>query len=419
MTPRSPQAEARPAEDPRPFRWLFLDFNSYFASVEQETRPELRGRPVIVVPVMTDTTCCIAASYEAKAFGIRTGMLVGEARSRCPHAVLVDARHELYLEYHNALVEAVESCLHVDVVMSIDEMACRLLGREQEPEPAVALAMLVKKTIRERIGSTLRCSVGLAPNRFLAKVASDMQKPDGLVMIQACELPQILYSLKPQDFPGIGPRMNQRLAHCGITTVEQLCRLNATEMRDVWGGVVGERFYHGLRGEDLEMEATDRHSVSHSHVLPPESRSLPEARAVAQKLLCKAAERLREMNYWTPRLSLFIRFLGEQEDWTAHKKLPPCHDTLTLLEALHAVWQKAPQGKPLAVGVALSDLIPDELHAGGLFEPAGRAGVDQAMDKMNDKYGSNTIYFGGVHGARKSAPTRIAFGNIPGEKDFK
>src|ERR1700683_2880633 len=108
--------------DPR-LLWLFLDLNSYFASVEQELRPELRDRPMAVVPLLADTTCCIAASYEAKQYGVRTGTQVGEAKRLCPGIVLVEARHELYVDYHHRVVEAVESCLPVTSVMSIDEMA--------------------------------------------------------------------------------------------------------------------------------------------------------------------------------------------------------------------------------------------------------------------------------------------------------
>src|ERR1700727_3252543 len=126
---------ATPVHNPDPcdgeprLRWLFLDLNSYFASVEQELRPELRGRPLAVVPVVADTTCCIAASYEAKRYGVRTGTQVGEAKALCPGIILVEARHELYVDYHHRVVEAVESCLPATSVMSIDEMACHLLAR--------------------------------------------------------------------------------------------------------------------------------------------------------------------------------------------------------------------------------------------------------------------------------------------------
>src|SRR5579859_7553995 len=142
--------------------WLFVDLNSYFASVEQQDRSELRGVPVGVVPMMADTTCCIAASYEAKAHGVKTGTMVADAKKMCPNIVLVEARHEIYVDYHHRIVEAVENCLPVTAVMSIDEMACRLMGRERPLLAALDLGRKVKATIREKVGPMLRSSVGLA-----------------------------------------------------------------------------------------------------------------------------------------------------------------------------------------------------------------------------------------------------------------
>src|SRR3984957_19708935 len=134
---------------------LFVDLNSYFVSVEQEVRPDLRGRPIAVVPMMADTTVCIAASYEAKAFGVKTGTVVADAKRMCPEIVLVEGRHEIYTEYHHRVVEAVESCIPVTAVCSIDEMACRLIGRERPLVNAINLGMRVKRAIRERVGECL------------------------------------------------------------------------------------------------------------------------------------------------------------------------------------------------------------------------------------------------------------------------
>jgi DNA polymerase-4 len=293
------QPEAQPGAPSPRVRWLFLDLNSYFASVEQELRPELRGRPVAVVPTPAETTCCIAASYEAKAFGVKTGTQVREAKRMCPGLVLVDARHELYVEYHNRIVEAVERCLPVSVVMSIDEMACRLMGREQPVDAARELAMKVKQSVRDHAGSTLRCSIGLAPNRYLAKVASDMQKPDGLVALLQEELPQSLLQLVPRDLPGIGARMEKRLHTYGIRTMEQLLALTPEQLRTTWGSIGGERMWYWLRGEDFE-DAVAEHakSVGHSHVLAPEFRTVEGAWAIAHKLLHKAGMRLRTARLW-------------------------------------------------------------------------------------------------------------------------
>ncbi|MEA2707782.1 MAG: polymerase, partial [Phycisphaerales bacterium] len=165
-----------------PLRVLYLDMNSFFASVEQQLRPELRGRPVAVAAVDVDSTCCIAASYEAKQLGIRTGTPVWKAR-KCKGVRIVEARPDVYVRVHHEIIKVVESCLPVHAVHSIDEMSCRLSPDESEPSAAAELAHRVKQTVRDGVGSCLSCSIGLAPNRLLAKVAADMQKPDGLTTI--------------------------------------------------------------------------------------------------------------------------------------------------------------------------------------------------------------------------------------------
>src|ERR1700760_2961957 len=121
-------------------RWLFVDLNAYFASIEQELRPALRGRPIGVVPVEAESTCCIALSYQAKSYGIPAGMHVAEAKKRCPHMVLVKARPKLYIEYHDRTRQAIERCIPIEQVMSCDEFSCRLLGRERDPVRATQIA---------------------------------------------------------------------------------------------------------------------------------------------------------------------------------------------------------------------------------------------------------------------------------------
>src|SRR5947209_1906793 len=201
--------------------------NAYFASVEQQERPELRGKPVAVVPVQAETTACIAASYEAKRFGVRTGVRVSDARRLCPGIRLVAARPELYIATHHCIIAAVETCLPVTAVLSVDEMVCRLRGPDRHPEAAVNLARQVKEAIWRDAGRCLNCSAGLAPNRFLAKVAADMQKPDGLTVILPEELPGRLHGLRLTDLPGIAGRMERRLHAAGVTEVRQLCALSA------------------------------------------------------------------------------------------------------------------------------------------------------------------------------------------------
>ena len=422
------------AGEPR-VNWLFLDLNSYFASVEQELRPELRGRPVAVVPLMADTTCCIAASYEAKGHGVRTGTQVGEAKRLCPGITLVEARHEIYVEYHHRVVEAVESCVPVTSVMSIDEMACRLVGREQPLLAALALAREVKAAVRRRAGATLCCSIGLAPNRYLAKVASDMEKPDGLMALTPDLLSAALSTLRPRDLPGIGARMEKRLEEQGIRTVAQLLALDRERLQTAWGGVGGEKLWDWLRGEDYgDAELEHQKSIGHSHVLPPELRTPEGAYAVANKLLHKSAMRLRKAQLWAENMTVTLRFAVpqaaalskhssgiHQQPWAQSVSLIECQDNQTLLEGLQRIWAERPCGpahqKPFFVGVSLGNLVPDRLHTlslfSGLEEEQRRTRLTTAMDRMNLKYGTHTLCFASMLLAGAAAPTRIAFSSIP------
>lgn len=415
--------------------WLFVDLNSYFASVEQQDRPELRGKPVGVVPMLAETTCCIAASYEAKAFGVRTGTMVADAKRLCPNIILVEGRHELYTEYHHRVVEAVESCLPVTAVCSIDEMACRLMGRERPLLAAMELAQKVKATIREQVGEMLRSSVGLATNRYLAKVASDMEKPDGLVALTLDILPEALRRLSLRDLPGVGARTEKRLNERGIHTMDELLALDCEQAGQLWGSVWGERLWHWLRGEDFEMSEHDHlKSISHQHVLSPDMRTQEKAWAVAHKLLHKAAMRLRSGGLWASSIGLAVGFAvprGESapvsrfgvpsRGWHGEIKLAECQDNQTLIAALRKLWDSQPKqaeyAHPFFVGVQLGGLVPSRLHTLSLFDALdgeqSRARLLATMDGLNRKYGLATLAPATMLSAYKAAPTRIAFHSIP------
>jgi len=415
--------------------WLFVDMNSFFASVEQDARPELRGQPVGIVPMMADTTCCIAASYEAKAHGVKTGTIVADAKRMCPGLVLIEARHELYVQYHHRIVEAVESCVPVTAVLSVDEMACRLMGRERPLLAAIALGHRVKARIREQVGPMIRSSVGLATNRYLAKVAGDMEKPDGLVALPLDILPRALSQLCLRDLPGIGARTEKRLNERGIHTMDDLLALDCEHAGQVWGSVLGERLWHWLRGEDFDADETEHmKSLSHQHVLGPEMRTPEKAWAVAHKLLHKAALRLRANGLWAGSIGLAIGFAVPRSDntpvsrfgaptrgWKAEIRLCECQDNQTLIAALTRLWASRPTGgefdRPYFIGVHLNGLVPDHLHTLNLFddseEARSRVRLQVAMDALNNKYGLSTLAPATMLTAFKAAPTRIAFHTVP------
>ncbi len=392
---------------------LFVDLNSYFASVEQELRPELRDKPVAVVPVVADSTVCIAASYEAKKFGVKTGTNVGQARRMCPGLVLVRGRPAMYVKMHHDILAAADTVLPVSAIHSIDEFSCRLMGSEREPAAAQKLARDLKRAIATRVGPRLRCSIGIAPNRILAKVASDMQKPDGLVILQREELPDRLLCLELTDLPGVGPKMRARLNAKGVQTMEQLIRLSESEMAGVWESVVGRWWYHMLRGEEFEESASRRRSIGHSQVLSPERRVDDTARAVAIKLLDKAAARARRLGYWSRRLVLGIRYL-DGKTWHESASFPECNDTLTLVGSMVRMWERRPRGTMLKVAVTLEELSGVGSATGALFREArDREGIARAMDRVNARFGRATVFLASTQAVKSVRPGAIAWGHIP------
>jgi DNA polymerase IV len=269
-----------------PVQWLFLDLNAFFAPCEQQENPALRGKPIIVVQTLTDSAVAIAASYAAKAFGIKTGTLVKDARRLCPAVIPVQARHRVYTGYHERILQAVDTCVPVEKVCSIDEVACRLMGTQRQVAVARELAFKLKRALRDQVGECLTCSIGIAPNVFLGKVASDMQKPDGLVVITKADLPEVLLGLELHEIYGIGARMEQRLHRAGILTVAQLWHATPFQLRRVWGGINGVLFHQMLHGVDIQPPSSRySKSIGHQHVLEPELRSSDGARTFAQHLL--------------------------------------------------------------------------------------------------------------------------------------
>lgn len=397
-----------------PLRVLYVDMNSYFASVEQQLRPELWGRPVVVAATDVDTTCCIAASHEAKQLGIRTGTPVWEAR-RIRGLKVVEARPDEYVKMHKKIIGAIETILPFGNHHSIDEFSCPLSPLEAEAPAAMELARRVKEAIYTNVGKYLRCSIGLAPNRFLAKVAADMEKPDGLVALTEGDLPHRLYGLELDDIAGIGPRMLKRLHRYGICSVEQLCRLSEAQLKEIWGGIVGQRWWYWLRGHHLPESPTRKTTVGHSHVLPPDLRSEEGAKSVLIRLLYKAAARLRKINYWAGKLEIYISFSFKEEGWSGSIALGACQDTQSMMEAFHQLWQMRPRlGTPTQVAVTLYELASSRSTTLPLFpQEQRRLAVSRVADWLNKRYGPNHAYFGSMHNLRRPSPSPIAFNHVP------
>ncbi len=399
----------------RELKWLFLDMDSFFASCEQQAKPELRGRPVAVVPMLNcQNTCAIAASYEAKAFGVKTGTLVKDARAMCPDIVFIRAHSKLYIEMHHAFLEAIDKCIPVDGIMSVDEVACRLDRREKDPAIARDLAEKIKATMLQDIGPALTCSIGVATNKLLAKLASGMNKPNGITILEHSKMPQQILPLPPNAFSGIGPRMKDRLASADIYTMKDLWDADAAYLKRVWGGLIGVRFHALLHGADLPSPLTKRSSIGHQHVLAPDERSYAHALPVLRQLVTRAALRLRREEFFCCRLGLDIKWHRKLGDYGNAVSFSETQDTQELLRALVGLWENVPRLTPLRVGITLAGLVPAEKHQYSLFEAQNNNPLLSTIDQINDKYGKGTINYGDVTGPTTA---KIAFQRVPGREE--
>ncbi|MBS1718740.1 MAG: DNA polymerase [Armatimonadetes bacterium] len=389
-------------------RYLFLDLNSYFASVEQQEHPELRGKPIAVVPVEADSSFVIAASYPAKAFGVKTGTRIGDAKRMCPGLQCVQGNHSVYMAYHQRILEVVENVLPIEEVCSVDEMRFRLLGEERTRKRATEIAHEFKRVLREQVGECILCSIGVAPNPFLAKVASDMQKPDGLVILERHELPEALLGLELMDFAGINKRMAARLKAAGIFTTADMLARSEQELREAFGSVVGARWYHLLRGTELEEKTRTRQSLGHSHVLAPDLRNDDGVYKVMLRLIHKATARLRAHGLHAGHISFGVQ--GMVESWEEKLHHDPTQNTDVVASEFAKRWARRNFKSPRMCWVNFHDLKEPNHITPSLFgERTDSAEMGKAVDAINQKFGKNKVYLAALGEAKDAAEERIAF----------
>ena len=410
------------------FRWLFADMNAFFATCEQQDKPELRGKPVGVVPLLADNACVIAVSYEAKRLGLKGGCSAREARRLCPTIHLQEANPKVYLDYHRQIKALFEETFAAPKALSVDEFACLLGPNERSYSDEVHLARRLKKRIREEIGDYLTCSIGLAPNCWLAKVGSGLQKPNGLVLIRQEDIPQALAGRNLTDLPGIARRMHRRLAAHGIHTTEQLVKAPRHVLRAAWGGVVGERWWYMLRGygeadyAPLSFYDLGPQNIGHSHVLSPNMRRPERAREILMRLTMKAVDRMRRRGYVAQGLHIFVEFRNDityaSIPWgaTSEPRLPS-GDHVTWLATATRLWGRIPElppgYRPLHIGMVLTRLLPRSWATPSLFEEdISRERLSDTIDAANKRFGQGTVGLMSAYAPQWRAPERIAFGKV-------
>lgn len=407
---------------------LYLDFDGFFASVMQQAMPHLRGKPVGVIPFETSaahSTIVIACSKEAKAKGCKNVMPVREARAICPDLVLVTQRPDLYRRAHNTLLNEITCEIPIEAVKSIDELCCKLDSRDIA-DPS-SLAQRIKNRILKNIGDQITCSIGFGANRMLAKIAGKMNKPNGVTIWRPEDLPEPLFALSFDDIPGVGKRMEARLAKAGIFTVQDLYNAQPKHLRRLWNNVNGERMWYALHGYEIQAQPTERGMFGHARVLPPKWRTIEHAKDCSRLLLTKAARRMRRDNFYASSLWLWLDM--REGSWSKAQEMPCVQDDFACLETLGLLWgiavKEIPQRPEIVrVGVTLGELSPaterqlDLLLNDDKHRQKSEA-LTKAIDQLNRKFGKRVATIGPwTPPPGGYAGGKISYTRIPSAEDF-
>ncbi|WP_371395778.1 type VI secretion protein ImpB [Fretibacter rubidus] len=408
---------------------LYIDFDAFFANVERQLHPDIRGRPVGVTALDSDYSAFITRCYRAKAFGIKRGMRVRDARAMCPDLVVRVAQPDVYVDIHNRILDEIDRHVPVTKVWSIDEMECTLIGSEQERASDIAAA--IRAGLAKNIGPYITPSIGLAPNQFLAKVAAEMDKPNGMVTLASEDLPGPLLSLTLSDLPGISGNMERRLHRAGVMTVQDFWNISAKHARAIWGNIEGERMWAQLHGLPVIRPPTEKRMFGHSRVLTKGWRTADKAIKCLELLTVKAAYRLRRADYLCSAMSVSFK-LADGTRYSGETDFGACQDDPTLLRYMHGLFDRGvaalpPQAALKSVYVMLHKISKPYETNGDLFE---HADADQgrsvkwnkamaAMDGLNVRHGRAVVCVG----SRADLPGgyaggKIAFGRVPDKEDF-
>ena len=413
---------------PETIEWLYLDFDGFFASVEQQIQPALRGKPIGVTPFRgSDYTIVIACSKEAKARGVKNIMPVPEAKKVCPELILVTQKPEFYRRAHNQLASAIQSVIPIDVAKSIDELTCRL-DRNDIADP-YGLTIRIKEAIRFNVGEYISCSIGYAANRHLAKIACKMDKPDGHTVWHPAANRDRLSDLPFDDIPGIGGRMQMRLWQAGITDMKALMATSPKQMRKLWGNVTGERLWYALHGYEIKAQPSKRGMYGHGRVLPPEMRTIRDAYYCSRILLIKGARRMRRDGYYPAELHFWAGYrVGYKDNRSYASKVKMYHasDDHSAIEALDKLWRQTKgtlktSHKIVRIGVWFGGLVKGPDRQSDLFHTDADEkweSLTESIDALNWRYGKTAVSIGpwdlkyGNH-----LGTKIAFTRIPRRED--
>jgi len=395
---------------------MHIDLNSCFATVEQQSRPMLRGRPVAVVNRRTENTSIVTASYEAKARGITVGMKVKEAKKLAPDLVALESDPAKYRYVYHKMMDIMK-CYSAHITMkSIDEGVIDFKNTTEaiRARNLIDIGYEIKQRLRDEIGCAMRCNVGIATNRFLAKTAAGLHKPDGLDVITAQNVREVLGTLKLTDLTGIASRNEKRLNAVGIYTPLQFLETDPRTLKKVvFKSVVGEWWYQRLHGWEVDDVSYDLKTVGRQYVL--EDKALPR-QLILKRLhhLCESVGgKLRSQGKQARGVFVYVKSYDRGYWHARHTSALPFFSNAAIYAQALLLFTRAPE-RIREIGVSCYALedgdARDQLSLFG-DEIVREQQVTSAIDELNRRFGDRTVHSADTLGTGKFVKQKIPFGS--------
>lgn len=400
---------------------LHLDINSCFATIEQQANPFLRGRPIVVAAYDSPSGCIVAPSVEAKKLGIKVGMRVREAKLIEPKVIVVTPDPPKYRAVHLRLRRILEDYAPKITPKSIDEFVLDLAHTPLLARVGIlAIAQEIKSRIRTEVGEWIRVSVGIAPNRFLAKTAAGMQKPDGLVVIDHQNIEEKYRSLILGDLCGIKSNNIVRLNNVGIFTVLDFYQANLETLKSAFQSVVGYYWYMRLRGYEVDDVVFARRSYGNSFSPPQSLVTLEEMAPILQKLTEKMSFRMRRGGYVGQGVHVSALYRDYSFWHQSQTQTEVLFDSRDIYKVAYKLLSKSPFRKPihtLAVS-AFSLEKKGKLQLSLVADVPKKDRLVKAVDTINETWGDFVVSPLRMLSAKSLIADRIAFGGIKELEEF-
>lgn len=387
-------------------RVLFIDMNSFFASCEQQTNYWLRGRPVAVCVYTGKYGCVIAPSIEAKKYGIRLGVRLNDAMKLCPDLVPLETNPDKYRTFHARIMKILKRYSDNVIPRSIDEAVVDLSSYKNIYPDVVEVAKQIKKDIREEVGDYLKCSIGIAPNAFLAKLASDIQKPDGLTLITPENIDEVLRKLELTDLPGIAKGMKERLNKAGIYTPYDLRHSTPERLKAACKSIVGLHWYHRLHFQEVDLRTTEEYkNMSAMRMVSREQRKDVENLLDIMIMLCMTLEkRMMKKQLFCKHVQFLIRYEDREQQYndSFHTEQPIqdgmelyhiLSDRIKVYEQKNNLRESIINSNTTSIGIVVQDFIDEDVLQLNIFDNSHlkKNKLRKTVYDIKGKYGGHKI----------------------------